>query len=256
MTSPVRGRRLASIALVFMAFVCGPLAPAAAAPASRAKPAPAKPAGKPKLGRVLPDSIAISRLEGLHAQALWRHRPDLAEAWGVKPYSLRFTPLDEATLDAHVRAARHLLAATDTLATSARRDTLRARLERDLADCAPGGALRRDALVWLDIVAAAVRAPFALGSASGCDRTRRATLQLAMVPEALRGAIVLLRGAVPPAPATLEPRLTSVEQLLRADLPKRTEACKESRRLAEFVEADTLAAASLAQFRDRLASSR
>ena len=254
MTSLVRG--LVSIALVFMAFACGPLAQAATTKPSKAKPAAVKPAGKPKPGRVLPDSNAISRLEGLHAQALWRHRPDLAEAWGVKPYSLRFTPLDEATLDAHVRDARHLLAATDTLAASARRDTLRARLQRDLADCAPGGALRRDALVWLDIVAAAVRAPFTLGSTSGCDRTRRATLQLGVVPEALRGAIVRLRGAVPPASAMREPRLTSGELWLRVDRPKRTEACKESRRLAEFVEADTLAAASLTQFRDRLASSR
>ena len=98
MTSPIRRRGLVSIALVSMAFVCGPFAQAATTPASKAKPAAVKPAGRPKPGRVLPDSIAISRLEGLHAQALWRHRPDLAEAWGVKPYSLRFTPLDEATL--------------------------------------------------------------------------------------------------------------------------------------------------------------
>ncbi|MEQ1834550.1 MAG: hypothetical protein ABL977_16005 [Candidatus Eisenbacteria bacterium] len=203
-----------------------------------------------------PDSVAVQRLESRYAPLVWRHRPDLAEQWGMAPYSVRFQGLDEATLDAHHRELRHLLAAADTLPAGARADSLRAHLHRDLADAAPGGALRRDALVWLDIVAAAARAPFALGSSRGCDRTRRATLQLNAIPEALRAAIVLLRGSSHPEPARLEARLGGVERLLRDELPKRTEPCKESRRVAEFVEADSLAAASLAQFRDRLSNSR
>jgi len=39
---------------------------------------------------------------------------------------------------------------------------------------------------------------------------------------------------------------------LRRDLPARTNACKEGRRLGEFAEADTLAAASLMEFRRSL----
>jgi hypothetical protein len=74
-------------------------------------------------------------------------------------------------------------------------------------------------------------------------------LQLRTLPEALRGAIVLMRTAMPPDAAALEARLTRLETLLRTDLPARTEPCKESRHRGEFVEADSLAAASLAQYR-------
>src|SRR5262249_46771031 len=187
-------------------------------------------------------------------------RPDLAARYGIPSGSPRFRPLDEAVIDDHVHELRELIAAADSIermpghgpAVSARIDTLRARVRREIDECVPGGALRRDALLWLDIVEAAVQAPFASGSAAGCDRTHRAAVQLQVVPSALRGAAVLMRGAPAPDPAALEARLARLEAVLRRDLPARTDACKEGRRLGEFVEADTLAAASLAEFRQSL----
>ena len=204
---------------------------------------------------------AVRRLETRYATLLFEHRPDLAARYALPGRAVRFAPLDEATINAHLRGLRALLASADSIGrtvaqrpeASARVDTLRARIRSELDESAPGGALRRDALLWLDIVAAAVTAPFSLGPAAGCDRTHRATLQLLAVPEALRGAAVLMRGASPPDPATFEARLASIEALLRHDLPSRTDVCKEGRRLAEFAEADTLAAASLAEFRRTLA---
>jgi hypothetical protein len=234
------------VALIALVLLAGVSAPAAAKPAPAVTSAPAR-TGK---------ADATGRLESRHAQLLWRHRPDLAERYAAAPWSVRFAGLDEATLADHVRDLRQLLAAADSLPASERTDTLRVRLRRELADCAPDGALRRDALLWLDIVAAAARAPFASGPAGGCDRTRRSALQLRALPEALRSATVLMRGSIAPDPAAFEQRLGAVERLLRDDLPARTDACKESRRRAEFVEADSLAAASLADFRSWLVSGR
>jgi len=201
---------------------------------------------------------SLARLETRYAELLARHRPDLAARYGLPPRTTRFAPIDEAEADAHVRGLEALLAAADSLGhpaaarQSARVDTLRARIEREIAETVPGGALRRDAFLWLDIVEAAAAAPFAAGGAGGCDRTRRATLALREIPEALRGAAVLMRGANAPDPASLESRLARLESFLRRDLPARIDACKEARRLAEFVEADTLAATSLVVFRHAL----
>jgi hypothetical protein len=235
------------VALIALVLLAG-----ASAPVMAAKPAPAVASAPARTGK----ADATGRLESRHAQLLWRHRPDLAERYAAAPWSVRFAGLDEATLADHVRDLRQLLAAADSLPASERTDTLRVRLRRELADCAPDGALRRDALLWLDIVAAAARAPFASGPAGGCDRTRRSALQLRALPEALRSATVLMRGSIAPDPAAFEQRLGAVERLLRDDLPARTDACKESRRRAEFVEADSLAAASLADFRSWLVSGR
>ena len=203
---------------------------------------------------------ALLRLEARYATLLATRRPDLAARYGMPPRLLRFAPLDEAVIDAHARELSELLAEADTLAqpaaaagASARVDTLRVRIRRELAETAPGGALRRDPLLWLDIVEAAALAPFAAGTPAGCDRTRRAALQLRAVPEALRGAAVLMRGAAAPDSATFRARLARLEALLRGDLPARTDACKEGRRLAEFAEADTLATMSLVEFRRSLA---
>ncbi len=253
-----RGRSLMLVLSLSACVIPATAAPAATKPPAHSASAPrVKPAARPEAksgpanDRAKPSStaLALTRLTDRYAQLLWRHRPDLAERYGAAPYSVRFVPLDEVTLAAHVRELRQLSAAADTLPAGTAADSLRARVQRELAECASGGALRRDALLWLDIVAAAARAPFALGAPNGCDRTHRAALQLRVLPEALRSATVLMRGAPAPDPAVFEGRLGQVEQLLRTDLPSRTEACKESRRRAEFVEADSLAAASLAQFR-------
>jgi hypothetical protein len=192
---------------------------------------------------------ALAQLETRYAQLLSQRRPDLAERYRIPPRNILFVPIDEVNAERHIRDLRQVLDVVETLPAGARVDTLRARLEREIAETGPGGALRRDPLLWLDVIAAAARAPFAIGNPGGCDRTRYATSQLRTLPEALRGAIVLMRTAPPPDAAALEARLARVEKLLRTDLPARTEPCKESRYRAEFVEADSLAAASLAQYR-------
>ena len=207
-----------------------------------------------------PRDLSLARIESRYATLVSRHRPDLAARYGIPPRAMRFVPLDEAGIDEHVRELRLLLQAADSLGPAEalppeaghRLDTLRTRVRNEIDESAPGGALRHDALLWLDIVEAAVQAPFASGSAAGCDRTRRATALLHLVPDALRSAAVLMRGAPPPDPASFEARLARLESVLRRDLPARTNACKEGRRLGEFAEADTLAAASLMEFRRSL----
>ena len=238
-------------------FVVGLLALALAAPPTLAAKSATKPARVSATHNRKPgDTPVLEQLGNRYAMSLARHRPDLAERYGATPLSVRFVPLDEATLDGHVRELRQLLRTVDSLASSVRGDSLRVRLRRELAECAPDGALHRDAFVWLDIVDAAARAPFLLGAPNGCDRTRRAALQMRTLPEALRAAVVLMRGAPAPDPAALESRLGQVERSWRVDLPSRTEPCKEGRRRAEFAEADSLAAASLAQFRRWLSPGR
>jgi hypothetical protein len=195
----------------------------------------------------------LSRLESRHAELLARYRPDLAENWGIEvPVGEVFVGLAEPSIDAHARVLKSMLAQVKALPSDARSESLCTRLERELAEAGKDGALRRDAILWLDIVAAAARAPLTTGPASGCSRTTRVTRQLRAVPEALRSAAILMRGAHPPNPRAFEERIGRVEWLFRRDLPARTEACREPRRLVEFVRADTLAARALASFRRRV----
>jgi hypothetical protein len=195
----------------------------------------------------------LSRLESSHVELLARYRPDLAANWGVElPPGITFVGLSEPTIEAHVRLLRAMLTQVKALPANARSESLCTRLEWQIAEADKGGALRRDALLWLDIVAAAARAPLTTGPASGCSRTNRVTRQLRAVPEALRSAAILMRGAHPPNPRAFEDRVGRVEWLFRRDLPARTEVCKEPRRLVEFARADTLAARALATFRRRV----
>ena len=185
-----------------------------------------------------------------HAQLLRRHRPDLAERWVAPiPEEVPFEPLDINTVASHEQSLRGLLDRARALPASAEADSVRSRLTFELEQTVPGGALRSDPLLWLAIVEAAARAPFAYDSTAGCREVERAMRQFERIPEGLRGAAVLMRGAPPPDPVAFEAGLTRVEWVFRRDLPRRTKACKEGRLLAGFVQADTLAAASLAGFR-------
>jgi len=185
-----------------------------------------------------------------HAQLLRRHRPDLAERWATPvPEDVPFEPLDLNNVAGHEQSLRGLLDRAKALPASAETDSLRARLTFELEQTVPGGALRTDPLLWLAIVEAAARAPFAYDSTAGCREVERAMRQFERIPEALRGAALLMHGAPSPDPAAFEEGLTRVEWVFRHDLPRRTKACKEGRLLADFVQADTLAAASLAGFR-------
>jgi hypothetical protein len=145
-----------------------------------------------------------------------------------------------------------MLADVDKAAPGAKADTLRARLSRELLQYGPTGAIRRDPFLWMDILQAAVMAPLAGSQTGGCDETHKIELRLRTFPEALRGASVLLRNAPAPDSATFEQRIARFEFFLRSDLPARTDACRDGRRLADFTEADTLAAASLLEFRRSL----
>ena len=196
---------------------------------------------------------ALAKLEQTYAQLLARYRPDLAADWGVDtPAGEPFLGLNESNVDAHLRQLHRLHGQAKALPASARAESLAVRLEREIAQTEPGGTLRRDHLLWLDIVSAAARAPLISGRVSGCTRTWRITLQLRAVPEALRGAAVLLREAPAPDDRAFEARVSRVEWLFRQDLPARTEVCREPRRLVEFTQADTLAARALAVFRRRV----
>ncbi len=202
-----------------------------------------------------PPADPAAALTAEHAGLLRRHRPDLAERWTKpSPEDVRFEPLSVTTTAGHEQTLRGLLQRARALPTTPEADSLRSRLALELEQTAPGGALHTDALLWLGIVEAAARAPFAYDSTAGCREVDRAVEQLQRIPEALRGAAVIMSGAPPPDPVAFEAGLTRAEQVFRHDLPSRTKACREGRLLAEFVEADTLAAASLAGFRRLLQS--
>ena len=185
-----------------------------------------------------------------YAQLLRVHRPDLAARWSPPgSEDIQFEPLVAERTVAHERALRGLLDRANALPASERADTLRARLTLELEQTTAGGALYRSPLVWLEIVEAAARSPFLHDSTAGCREVDRAIPQLERIPEALRGAAVMMRGVPPLDPAAFEQAMARTEQVFRRELPARARACREGRLVAQFVEADSLAAASLAGFR-------
>jgi hypothetical protein len=194
----------------------------------------------------------LSHVETFYTQLLAVRRPDLAAGYGLPPRNDTFEPLTESDLPTHVQDLNLMLADLDKVTASPRADTLRARLTRELLQYGPEGAIRRDPFLWMDILQAAVMAPLAGSQTGGCDETHKIELRLRTFPEALRGASVLLRNAPAPDSATFEQRIARFEFFLRSDLPARTDACRDGRRLADFTEADTLAAASLLEFRRSL----
>jgi hypothetical protein len=195
----------------------------------------------------------LAHVESFYTQLLAIRRPDLAAAYGLPPKNETFEPLSESDLVTHVEDLNLMLADLDKVPPSPRADSLRMRLRRELAQYGPEGAIRRDPIVWMDILQAAVMAPLAGNPVVGCDDTHRIEQRLRTFPEALRGASVLMRNAPPPESAAFAQRIARFEFFLRSDLPARTDACKDGRRLAEFTEADTLAAASLMEFGRSLA---
>ena len=207
----------------------------------------------PKPPSAKQSEATLDHVESFYTQLLAVRRPDLAASYGVPPKNETFEPLSESDLPAHVEDLNLMLADLDKVAPSPRADTLRTRLSRELLQYGPEGAIRRDPMVWLDILQAAVMAPLGGKPLVGCDETHRIELRLRTFPEALRGASVLMRNAPLPDSAAFVQRIARFEFFLRSDLPARTDACKDGRRLADFTEADTLAAASLMEFRRSLA---
>jgi len=194
----------------------------------------------------------LEHVESFYVRLLSIRRPDLAAAYGLPPRDETFEPLTESDLATHVQDLNLMLADLDRVAPSPRADTLKARLTRELLQYGPDGGIRRDPFLWMDILQAAVMAPLNGNPVGGCDETHKIEIRLRTFPEALRGASVLMRNAPRPDSAMFQQRVSRFEFFLRSDLPARTDACKDGRRLADFTEADTLAAASLLEFRRSL----
>ena len=235
-------RRLRSgLSLFFAALTLGGACAARNASSPKA-PAPTK-----------ASEATLTHVESFYVRLLAIRRPDLAASYGLPPREETFEPLSESDLATHVQDLNLMLADLDRVPPNPRADTLRARLTRELLQYGPEGAIRRDPFLWMDILQAAVMAPLAGQPMGGCDETHKIEIRLRTFPEALRGAAVLMRNAPAPDSAAFEQRIARFEFFLRSDLPARTDACKDGRRLAEFTEADTLAAASLLEFRRSLA---
>jgi hypothetical protein len=212
----------------------------------------AKKASTPKPPSAKASEATLEHVESFYERLLAIRRPDLAAAYGFPPRDETFEPLTESDLATHIEDLNLMLADVDKAAPGAKADTLRARLSRELLQYGPTGAIRRDPFLWMDILQAALMAPLAGNQVGGCDETHKIEVRLRILPEALRGASVLMRNAPAPDSATFQQRVARFEFFLRSDLPARTDACKDGKRLAEFTEADTLAAASLLEFRRSL----
>lgn len=212
----------------------------------------AKKASPPKTQSTKASEASLDHVEAFYVRLLAMRRPDLATAYGLPPREETFEALSESDLATHVQDLNLMLADLDKVAPSPRADTLKARLTRELAQYGPDGAIRRDPFLWMDILQAAVMAPLAGNPGGGCDETHKIEVRLRQFPEALRGASVLMRNAPAPDSALFRQRVARFEFFLRSDLTARTDACKDGRRLADFTEADTLAAASLLEFRRSL----
>jgi hypothetical protein len=212
----------------------------------------ARGASAPKGAAAKANESTLTHVESFYAQLLSVRRPDLAAGYGLPSRNDTFEPLSESDLPTHIQDLNLMLADLDKVPASPRADTLRARLTRELLQYGPEGAIRRDPFLWMDLLQAAVMAPLAGQQTAGCDEVHKIELRLRTFPEALRGASVLMKNAPAPDSAAFEQRIARLEFFLRSDLPARTDACKDGRRLADFTEADTLAAASLMEFRRSL----
>jgi hypothetical protein len=195
----------------------------------------------------------LQHVESFWARLLAIRRPDLAAAYAMPPREEAFEALSESDIATHDQDLNLMLTDLDQVAPSPRADSLRMRIRRELRQYEPDGAIRRDPLLWMDILQAAVMAPLAGNPTGGCDETHKIEVRLRQFPEALRGASVLMRNAPLPDSVAFTQRIARFEFFLRSDLTARTDACKDGKRLADFTEADTLAAASLMEFRRSLA---
>lgn len=207
--------------------------------------APPKPSAKQ-------NDATLAHVESFYTQLLAIRRPDLAASYKLPPRNETFEPLSESDLPQHVEDLNLMLNDVDRVPPGPRADTLKARIARELLQYGPEGDLRRSPFLWMDILQAAVMAPLADSPTAGCDDVHRIEQRLRTIPEALRGAAVLMKGAPAPDSAMFQQRIARFEFFLRSDLPARTDACKDGRRLADFTEADTLAAASVLEFQRSL----
>src|SRR5262249_34844823 len=106
-----RGEGLSASVTRALAGALAVLALLARVPLAGAAPRDGRAGAAAEQGR----DAALRRLEARYATLLFEHRPDLAAHYALPGRAVRFAPLDEATIDAHLRGLRELLAAADSI---------------------------------------------------------------------------------------------------------------------------------------------
>lgn len=194
------------------------------------------------------------------ARAAWRawtlaYRPDLAVREGAR-WPARPLPLDEARIDRARVALDELGAAIARVPRDQRSpaertllDTLDARIAREAALFARDAWRQEPMLYAVTTLEAALDAAAAGKRVSACERSGRAIGPLRATPEALRAAEVNLREARAFDAAATLARWDGAMRRARTELPATFLECRDGRRLADAVEADTLALAAAERFR-------
>jgi uncharacterized protein (DUF885 family) len=196
----------------------------------------------------------------LHAAAtryqahLLMARPDLASRAGRTDADDRLEPVTEATLDrdaTELAAIEGALAGIDPAALGARDratlDTLRLRANRE-ADALRAGTWRTNPDAYLALAHDAPLEAATRPRVSACERARRASARLRVLPELLRAAEVNLREARDFDRGAAVARWRAAMMDLRLELPRRFDDCHDAGRYAAFVEADTLALDAMTRF--------
>lgn len=221
------------IFLLLLAGLAGPFTPN-----SHAAAAPAPP--------------TVTVLEARYHAHLLAARPDLASHYGLGGDD-RLAPITEATLTrdaAWLRSFGTEIARLDTQRLSAREraraDSLRVRVAREAAPL-EDHTWQQEPRAYLALVHAAVLEAGGARHVSPCERGRRAMMRLRMVPEVLRAALINLRETHAMAPAAAA-AFDSAAVDLRTTLFKPLENCKDPRRQADVIAADTLALRAYASF--------
>lgn len=190
---------------------------------------------------------SLATLERSYAAYLLRARPDLAWRAGAKAAASRLEPVTTTNLAQQTawlaRFERELQAVpreTLTPAESTRLDTLLARTSRQHSECGLDGPFRRDPLAYRALTDFAVLEVITAPRVGECERVRRATRRLLLVPEVLRAAALNLRDT-PYDSVRVQQGLDDAIRVLRADVTAAAAACRDPQRTADFVEADSAA---------------
>jgi len=190
---------------------------------------------------------SIRALERDYAQHLLLHRPDRGSRQGVKGAAARLVPVTESSLEADLAwlsrfRARCARVDPARIAPSdrARFDSLLVRVAQQQEESAPEGPLRRDPLAYRALTDQAVLEAITAPRVGECERVRRATQRLRMLPEVLRAAAINLR-AVPHEDARVKQGVDDAIRVLRAEVIAAASACRDPRRTADLVEADSAA---------------
>lgn len=190
---------------------------------------------------------SVTALERDYARHTLASRPDRASREGVKGAARRLVPVTESSLARDLEWLKHFRARCDSVGRSnllptsrARLDTLFERTARQFDESRPDGPLRRDPMAYRALTDQAVLQVITEPNVGECERVRRATQRLRMLPEVLRAAAINLRGA-PRDDARVQQGVEEAVRTLRVEVTAAAAACRDARRTADFVEADSAA---------------